>query len=75
MDWDITPRLKDIKPPTLILYGTADSIFPSHGSETMTRLIPNVEYKAFQGADHGVAQLPEATEIILSFLQKHTPGR
>jgi len=74
VDWDVTSRLKDIKPPTLILYGTADSIFPAHGSETMTRLIPNVEYTAFQGADHGVAQLPEAADIILSFLQRQTKG-
>jgi len=74
VDWDATPQLKDIRPPTLILYGTADVIFPAQGPESMTRLIPNVEYKAFRGADHGVGQLPEAADIILSFLQKHTEG-
>ena len=74
VDWDATPWLKDIRPPTLVLYGTEDSIFPAQGSRTMTELIPNVECKAFEGADHGVAQSPEAIELILSFLQRHTQG-
>jgi pimeloyl-ACP methyl ester carboxylesterase len=72
LDWDATPQLKDIKPPTLVLYGTEDSVFPSQGSLDMTRLIPNVEYKAFQGAEHGVTRFPEAIEIALLFLQRHT---
>lgn len=74
VDWDATPRLKDLKPPTLVLYGTEDSVFPSPGFSTMTQLIPNVEYKAFEGAEHGVTQFPEALELISSFLQQHTPG-
>ena len=74
VDWDATPHLKDIKSPTLVIYGTEDSIFPSQGCHTMARLIPDVEHKAIQGAEHGVAQLPEALELILSFLQRHTKG-
>ena len=74
VDWDATPRLKDMKPPALVLYGTEDSIFPAQGSRSLTELIPNVEYKAFEGADHGVAQSPEAIELIFSFLQRHTPS-
>jgi 3-oxoadipate enol-lactonase len=73
VDWDATPRLKDIQTPTLVLYGTADSVFPPQGSVDMTRLIPNVEYKAFQEAEHGVTGFPEAIEMALSFLQRHTP--
>lgn len=72
MDWDTTPQLKDIQPPTLVLYGTEDSVFPSLGSVDMTRLIPNVEYRAFQGAEHGVTRFPEAIELALSFLRRHT---
>jgi 3-oxoadipate enol-lactonase len=72
LDWDATPQLKDIKPPTLVLYGTEDSVFPPKGSLNMTRLIPNVEYKAFQGAEHGVTRFPEALELALLFLQRHT---
>ncbi|MFC1864909.1 alpha/beta fold hydrolase [Chloroflexota bacterium] len=74
VDWDATPRLKDMRPPTLALYGTEDSIFPAPGSQTIIQLIPKVEYKAFEGADHGVTQFPEAIELIFSFLQRHTPG-
>ena len=73
MDWDATPHLKDMKPPTLVLYGTEDSVFPAQGSRSMTQLIPNVEYKAFDGAEHGVTLFPEASELMLSFLQRHTP--
>lgn len=73
VDWDATPQLKDVKPPTVVLYGTEDSVFPSQGSGTMVQLIPNIEYKVFEGAEHGVTQFPEAIELILSFLQRHTP--
>lgn len=74
VDWDATPRLKDMKPPSLVLYGTEDSVFPAPGSRTMTQLIPDVEYKVFQGAEHGVTRFPEAIELIFSFLQRHTLG-
>ena len=73
VDWEATPRLKEMKPPTLVLYGTNDSVFPQQGSRSMIELIPNVEHKAFQGADHGVTQFPEAIDLIFSFLQRHTP--
>jgi pimeloyl-ACP methyl ester carboxylesterase len=72
LDWDATPQLKDIKIPTLVLYGTEDSVFPPQGSLTMIRLIPNVEYRAFQGAEHRVTRLPEVIEPALSFLRRHT---
>jgi pimeloyl-ACP methyl ester carboxylesterase len=74
VDWDATHQLKDMKPPTLVLYGTEDSVFPAQGSRAMIELIPNLEYKAFSGAEHGVTQFPEAIELILSFLQRNTPG-
>ena len=74
VDWDATPQLEDVKPPTLVLYGTEDSVFPAPGSRTMVELIPNVEHRVFQGAEHGVTRFPEAIELILSFLQRHTPG-
>jgi len=74
VDWDATPQLRELKPPTLIIYGTEDSIFPAEGSQTMTQLIPNVEHLAFEGAGHGVTlAYPEAIDAILSFLLRHTP--
>ena len=74
VDWDATPLLTEMKPPALVLYGTEDSVFPAPGSRSMTELIPNVEYKVFEGAEHGVTQVPEAIELILSFMKRHTPG-
>jgi pimeloyl-ACP methyl ester carboxylesterase len=73
VDWDATDRLKDVKAPALILYGTEDSVFPAQGSLDMCRLIPAVEQRAFEGAEHGVAQLPESIELILSFVKRHSP--
>lgn len=72
VDWDATPRLREMKPPTLVVYGTEDTVFPSAGSRTMVELIPNVECKAFQGADHGVQAFPETIDLIVSFLERHT---
>jgi pimeloyl-ACP methyl ester carboxylesterase len=74
VDWDATPRLRNMKPPTLVLYGTEDSVFPAPGSRDMARLIPDVHVKAFEGAEHGVTRFPEALDIIFSFLQQHTAG-
>ncbi|HEY91226.1 MAG TPA: alpha/beta hydrolase [Dehalococcoidia bacterium] len=73
VDWDATPQLKDIKSPVFVLYGTADSVFPAAGSQDMARLIPNVEVKVFENADHGVTRFPEALDLIQSFLQRNTP--
>ena len=74
VDWDATPRLRDMKPSTLVLYGTEDSVFPEQGSRTMVQLVSKVEYQAFQRAEHGVTQLPEAIELVSSFLQQKTLG-
>ncbi len=73
LDWDATDRLKELKPPAFILYGTEDSVFPQKGSRDMCRLIPNVEFKAFEGAEHGVAKFPESIDLILSFIKPHAP--
>jgi len=73
LDWDATDQLKELKPPAFILYGTEDSVFPQKGSRDMCRLIPNVEFKAFEGAEHGVVKFPESIDLILSFIKRHTP--
>ena len=73
VDWDATPRLSEVKPPTLVLYGTNDSVFPEVGSRAMVATIPGVEHRAFEGAEHGVTRFPEALDTILDFLQRHTP--
>ena len=39
----------------------------------MAKLIPNVEVKAFENADHEVTRFPEALDLIQSFLQRNTP--
>jgi pimeloyl-ACP methyl ester carboxylesterase len=74
VDWDASPLLSEMKPPTLVLYGTKDSVFPEVGSRTMIATVPGAEPRAFEGAEHGVTRFPEALDTILDFLQRHTPS-
>jgi pimeloyl-ACP methyl ester carboxylesterase len=69
LDFGVTGRLAEIKAPTLILYGTADTIFPAVDWPAFIKTMRNVHYVAIQGAEHGVATLPEGLDEIERFLQ------
>ena len=74
VDWDASRRLGELAMPVLVVYGTGDTVFPDVGWERLVAGHPNIEYRAFDGAEHGVASaLPEALDLILGFLQQHTP--
>jgi len=71
---DLTDRLHEMKPPVLVLHGDQDSVYPVKAAEDMGKMIPNVEYKIYQGAEHGVTGLfPESLDLIVDFLKKNTP--
>jgi pimeloyl-ACP methyl ester carboxylesterase len=73
-DWDATARLKDLKMPILVLYGTGDTVFPNANWDRLTAGMPNVTYRAFEGAEHGVTgEFPAALDGIVEFLLAHTP--
>jgi abhydrolase domain-containing protein 14 len=45
-------RLGEIKVPTLVMWGTADSVFPVAGAEPLAAAIPDAELLLLEGAPH-----------------------
>jgi pimeloyl-ACP methyl ester carboxylesterase len=68
LDFDIAGRLAEITAPTLVLYGTADTIFPAVDWPALIQPMPDVRYVAFEGEEHGVATEPAALDEIERFL-------
>lgn len=68
LDFDITGRLAEISAPALILYGTADTIFPAADWPALIKPMPDVRYVAFEGEEHGVATEAAALDEIECFL-------
>ena len=68
LDFDISGRLAEITAPTLVLYGTADTIFPAVDWPAFIKPMANVRYVALEGEEHGAATEPEALDEIQRFL-------
>lgn len=51
---DLSSYLKDIKVPTLLLWGSQDSIVPITVANEMSKLIPRAQPVVISGARHGV---------------------
>ncbi len=45
-------RLSEIRVPTLVMWGTADSVFPVAGAESLAAAIPDAGLLLFKGAPH-----------------------
>ena len=45
-------RLGEIRVPTLVMWGTADSVFPVAGAESLAAAIPDAELMLLEGAPH-----------------------
>ena len=74
VDWDATKRFAELEMPLLVVYGTADSVFPNVGWQALADDRPNIRYRAIEGAEHGAATLrPEIQTEILTFLRSNTP--
>jgi pimeloyl-ACP methyl ester carboxylesterase len=69
VDFDITARFGELRMPTLVIYGTRDSIFPDVEWGTITRSMPNVTYVPIEGAEHGVLEKPGVLDTIVGFLR------
>jgi len=70
---DLTEDLKRIDVPTLILHGDADQIVPIEASgELSAKLVPNAEFKVYQGAPHGMCTTlkDRVSEDLYSFITK-----
>lgn len=68
--FDMTPRLKEIKVPTLILEGRWDFVFPMSDQEKMDELIPYSQLVIFEKSGHSAHnEEPEAFQnTIREFL-------
>lgn len=68
---DLTPLLRDIPVPSLLIWGTADTATPISDGETFERLIPDAGLVRIEGGSHfAFLQAPEVcSRAISSFLE------
>ncbi len=75
-NWEGTHRLGDVKVPTLVLIGEADTVGSNHiaQSKVLVERIPGAEMKVLKGQSHGFFwQAPEETNgVILDWVKKHS---
>ena len=73
--WEATHRLGDVKVPTLVVIGDADTVGSNHiqQARVLAERIPNAEQKVLQGQSHGFFwQAPEETNAwILDWVRRH----
>jgi pimeloyl-ACP methyl ester carboxylesterase len=69
LDFDVTARFRQLTMPTLVVYGTRDSIFPDVEWEAITRPMPNVTYVPIEGAEHGLLDKPGVLATIGGFVR------
>ncbi|MGL5043177.1 MAG: alpha/beta fold hydrolase [Culicoidibacterales bacterium] len=69
---DLTYLLKDIKAPTLLVWGELDDATPVSDGEIMEELIPNAGLVIFKNAGHYayLECLPQLQRVLESFLSK-----
>lgn len=75
LDSDLRPRLSEIRVPTLVLHGDADSQVPYELGKELAQGIPNAEFTTIPGAGHGVMQWEIAIKAIRGFCDKITSSR
>lgn len=70
---DLRPRLKDIKQPTLRMYGRLDALVPHAVIAEIHALHPNAESYVFEHVSHApfMTQLNEFVGQLTNFLQKN----
>lgn len=74
LGFDASKRIRELKAPALIVYGTGDTVYPDVPWTELTAGMPNVEVRLFDGLEHGAASnTPEGEAVILDFLRKHAP--
>jgi pimeloyl-ACP methyl ester carboxylesterase len=74
LGFDASKSIRDLKVPTLIVYGTGDTVYPDVPWTELTAGMPNVEVRLFEGQEHGAASnTAEGEAAILDFLRKHAP--
>jgi pimeloyl-ACP methyl ester carboxylesterase len=71
-----THRLGDVKAPTLVLIGEADTVGSNHmvQSQVLNERIPGAEMKVLKGQSHGFfwQAADETNSVILDWVQRHS---
>jgi pimeloyl-ACP methyl ester carboxylesterase len=70
---DLTPVLRDVKVPTLVLWGTADRLIPPAETEAMVSIVPQATGIGIPGAGH--LPMLETAERFNSALRGFLGGR
>jgi pimeloyl-ACP methyl ester carboxylesterase len=70
---DLKARLEELATPTLVLFGTRDTVIPPATGRAYKELIPNCHLVFVYDAGHAIsADRPEAfTEVVVDFLERH----
>lgn len=54
---DLTPRLAELRTPTLLLWGDDDPVSPVSVGQRLAALLPRAELHVFPGGDHRLAKI------------------
>lgn len=70
---NLRDELKDIRVPTLLIWGLNDNITPPHVAHEFDRLIPNTQLSFIDECGHApMMEQPEVfNKILIKFLQQH----
>jgi pimeloyl-ACP methyl ester carboxylesterase len=70
---ELEGRLEELATPTLVLFGTRDTVIPPATGSAYKALIPNGHLVFVYDAGHAIsADRPEAfTEVVVDFLERH----
>ena len=70
VDSDLRPRLGELRMPTIVLHGDADTQVPYELGRELAEGIPGAEFVTIPGAGHGVMQWHTAIQAIRSFCDR-----
>ena len=72
-DSDLETQMRELKTPTLVLFGTLDGVIPPEMGHFYKEIMPNAHLVFVYDAGHSIgAERPEAfTEVVEDFLNRH----
>ena len=68
-----TPRIGEIRAPTLVMHGTADPLFPYGHGEALSAAIPGATLLPLKGVGHEFPP-PPVWDVVVPALLTHTAG-
>jgi uncharacterized protein len=62
--------IADVRIPTLIVHGTADSVVPVGHASVLAEAAPNAELHIIEGAEHQLRKEPQVLDIVLGWMER-----